>query len=214
MFGRTAKIRKAIDKSLRSALAGNDDDAFAPIRKLRPEEKVDAYVDLCHQLIYEEDLEAADAAIDQALELAPEDLYVLDAKSEVAVEDGRSSDALAIYRKMYELAPDDPEVVSGLAALYLRNGDSRAALELLAAWADSEEPKLQLRRGEALFAADRPEEALAILEQLHRHYQSSLKQASFVDNVEDMVARLDEVSRMRDAVLAELQGSDAPAKDE
>ncbi len=208
MFGRSGKIKKAIAKSLRAALAGDGSAAFSPIEKLREEEKVDAYVDLCQQLIYEEDLAAAAAAADQAVELAPDELYVLDAKAEVAIEDGRLTDALAIYRGMYEISPDDPAVISGLAALYLSSDDARAAVDLLEACA-SEEPQVKLRLGEALYADDRAEEALALLEQVYDYYEGSLKHASFVDNVESMIARRDEARRLRDDVSAELNGREA-----
>lgn len=209
MFGRKSKIKKAIATSLRAALDGAGAAAFAPIEKLLAAEQVDAYVDLCHQLIYEEALEAADAAVDLALVQAPEELYVLDAKAEVAAEAGRFADALAIYQKMYEIAPGDLAVIGGLAELYLSNDDASAALALLESCPDLSEPALQLRLGEALYAADRATEALAILEQVHDYYEGSLKHASFVDDIEGIVASRDAARRLRDDVFAELRGREA-----
>lgn len=209
MFGRGGKIKRAIDDSVHAALDGGGASAFAPIEKLREGEKVDAYVDLCHRLIFEEDLVAAGAAVDRALELAPRELYVLDAKAEVAVEDGRVPDALAIYRSMYELAPDDPAVITGLANLLLGSGDAAAAIAIIEPHASWEEPALQLRLGEALYAADRAEEALELLEKVHDHYEAALKHASFVDNFQDLKNRLGEASRLRDAVFADLHGREA-----
>ena len=128
--------------------------------------------------------------------------FSVHSKAEVAAEDGRLADALALYQRMYEISPDDPAVISRLAALYLSSDDATAAVELLEA-AASDEPAVKLRLGEALYAADRAEEGLAILEQVHDYYESSLKHASFVDNIEGMVARRDEARRLRDDVFAD-----------
>jgi len=192
-----------------AALRGDGDKAYAPIEKLRDAEKVEAYVDLCHRLIYEEDLVAAGAAIDKALELAPEELYVLDAKSELASEDGRPEDAVAVYRTMYEIAPNDPAVIRGLGSLLLGGGDAAGAVAVLEPHAKSDDAELQLRLGEALYAADRGKEALEILEQVHDYYESKLKHASFVDNFQALKDRFDEASRLRDDVFAELNGREA-----
>jgi tetratricopeptide (TPR) repeat protein len=209
MFGRASKIKRAVDRSVRAVLQGDGASAYAAIEKLRDDEKPGAYVDVCHRLIYEEDLEGAAAAVERALALAPTELYVLDARADVAVEDGRMSDALGIYRTMYELAPDDPAVIVGLADLLLANNDPEAAVALLEPHAGSGEAYVRLRLGEALYAADRAPEALELLEQVHDHYTSSLKHASFVDNFQELKNRLDEASRLRDDVYAELHGREA-----
>ena len=205
MFGRTGKIRKAVERSVKAALAG-EDDAFAPIEGLRDSEKVDAYIDVCETLIFEEDLEAADRAADRALALAPDELYVQHAKAEVAMEAGRLADAVAIYEQMYQQAPDDPAVITGLASLHLSNQTPAAAVEILEPHADSQNPALQLRLGEALFAADRAEDALVVLDRVHDHYRSALERATFVDNPEELQARLGHAARLRDEVYAELYG--------
>ncbi len=212
MFGRTGKIRKAIERSVRAALDGKD-GPFAPIEQLRDSEKVDAFVDVCETLIYEEHLEAADRAADCALALAPNELYVQHAKAEVAIEDGRLPDAVTIYQQMYQQAPDDPAVITGLASLHLSSQAPAAAVELLEPHADSDHPALQLRLGEALFAADRPEDALAVIERVHDHYRSALKHATFVDNTEELEARLSQAARLRDDIYAELHSGEGTAEE-
>ncbi len=213
MFGRTGKIRKAIDLSVRAALAG-EDHPFAPIERLRDSEKVNAFVNACETLIFEEALEAADRAADCALALAPKELYVQHAKAEVAIEDGRLPDAVTIYQQMYQQAPDDPAVITGLASLHMSSHAPAAAVELLEPHADSDNPALQLRLGEALFAADRAEDALAVLERVHDHYRSALQRATYADNTDELQARLSQAERLRDDIYAELRGGDGTGEED
>ena len=110
---------------------------------------------------------------------------------------------------MHEIAPDDPAVVTGLASLHLAGNDAAAAVGVLEAQSDSKHPEVRLRLGEALFAADRTKEALAVLQEVHDYYVAALKHASFVDNPQEIQARLAETVRLRDAVVAELHGSEA-----
>jgi len=209
MFGRGSKIKKAIAKSVEAALNGAGTQSFEPIEGLRDGEKVDAYVDLGHQLIFEEDLATAEAAIDRAVKLAPRELYVLDAKAEVCAEAGRYQDARSVYEKMYELAPHDPAVVVGLAQLMLSTHAADAAVTLLEKPASWDFPEIQMCLGEALFAAGESARALELLEQVHDHYTAALKRASFVDNFEELRHALEAATRLRDDVFAELHGREA-----
>lgn len=209
MFGRGSKIKRAIAKSVEAATNGAGTLSFEPIEGLRDGEKVDAYVDLGHQLIFHEELATAEAAIDRAVQLAPRELYVLDAKAEVCVEAGRYEDALSVYQTMYELAPHEPAVVLGLAQLMLSTHAADAAVALLEKHASWNFPQTQQCLGEALFAAGQSAKALELLEQVHDHYTAALKQASFVDNFQELRHALEAATRLRDDVFAEVHGREA-----
>jgi predicted Zn-dependent protease len=213
MFGREGKIKRAIEASVRNALAGDGDDAFAPIDALRDDEKVEAYVDACHQLIFEENLAAAAVAVDRALALAPDELYVLDTQAQLALERDQFSRAVEIYRRMHELAPDDPGVLTGLAELLLRSDDAAGAIALLEPHAASANPELELKLGEALYAADRAREADMLLAKVQAYYAAALQQLRLGDDPRELRRRFDEATELRQNVLDELHGGEPSGDD-
>lgn len=72
---------------------------------------------------------AAARSLDLAVELDPNNLQAVHARALLEAECGRP--AAAFYKKAHALAPDQPEIVLGLAVAHYEEGDAGSALSLL-----------------------------------------------------------------------------------
>jgi tetratricopeptide (TPR) repeat protein len=72
----------------------------------------------------------ANAALEKALETAPEDYEVLLAAATHAESDAKLDDALSYFRQAISALPSDPRAYAGLAQVQLRKGETVEALEV------------------------------------------------------------------------------------
>jgi protein O-GlcNAc transferase len=114
------------------------------------------------------DLQAALAAFDTCLRLAPEHLEAMSARGAVLLGLGRDSDALAAYRAALAIRPGDPRLLTNAGVVLQKAGDWQGALEQYEAALRSDPhfvPAL-MNHGVALARLGRATEALASAERL------------------------------------------------
>ncbi|HEY1551645.1 MAG TPA: metallopeptidase family protein [Kofleriaceae bacterium] len=118
------------------------------------------------------DLEAAAAAAERAQRIDRKNPGVIALSAAVADAQGNVEDAIAGYRAMIELAPDDPMPRICAARIELRDlGEAEQALETVGAafeFIDDETDLIEaiVVRAEALLATDRPDDAREALGEL------------------------------------------------
>jgi tetratricopeptide (TPR) repeat protein len=75
-------------------------------------------------------LDEAEALLDRAIDLRPDDGYVLDSLGWLLVKRGKLEEARAVLERADRLAPFEPEVMLHLGELYLRRGQPGRARDL------------------------------------------------------------------------------------
>jgi cytochrome c-type biogenesis protein CcmH/NrfG len=200
MFGRGAKIRRAVRKAL-------DEGGPGAIEALAPELRGTAYGSLALAYYKDEQLDAARDALGRGLAVSPDDLDLHQLAATIAIEEGRTDDAIAAQTRVVAASPRDPDAASTLAELLLAAERVDEAVALLTPWR-GKDPATDHRLAEALHVAGDGAGALALLEGVCAHYDAQLKQLSPAD-WHALKSRADEAERLRDEIFAELHGREA-----
>jgi Tfp pilus assembly protein PilF len=77
-------------------------------------------------------LDEAETHLARALELAPDDGYVLDSWGWLLAQRGRLDEALTTLERADQIAPEEPEILLHLGEVHLRKGDKTRAKEIWA----------------------------------------------------------------------------------
>ncbi len=77
------------------------------------------------------DLPNARRAIDQALNIRPDDPFYYELKGQILLENRRVQEAVAAYGKAVELAPNNPLILAGYGRALLAQGQTKNALQVL-----------------------------------------------------------------------------------
>lgn len=106
-------------------------------------------------------LDAALALVDRRLSVDAADLEARGWRGRLLAWQGQWASAETEYRKVIEQAPNDTEILCGLADVLLWQGKLEAALEIInrARKVDSTQPEILLRRARILQALERASEA-------------------------------------------------------
>ncbi len=110
----------------------------------------------------------AEAWFERACSLLPGDASCMIDAARSAQRLGNSKQALERARKAYELASDDPHVLSGLGDILAENGSLDKAIQIYdrAMRISEQSAEIQLARSKLLLRANRPQESISDLEQL------------------------------------------------
>ena len=209
MFGRKAKVRKAVDKALAAVRSDSDLADHTPIEALAADLQPSAYFTLAHALVDDERWLAAKHAVERALVLAPdeEELHALAAT--IAHELGDVAAAVAAQRRVVAAAPDDVPGVLALSELLIKTEQLDEAIALLRGMAHEQDRELDARLAEALFLRGENAEAFAILERVCAQYHAQLREPWSVPDRQGLIARAQHAQRLRDDVYAEMHGREA-----
>jgi tetratricopeptide (TPR) repeat protein len=207
-FGRKAKLRKAIDRALARVEQEDDLADHAPIEVLPAELQAETYGRVALALFHDERYTAAQVSLARALELAPDESELHELAAAVASHLGAIDEAIAAQRRVVVARPGETRPIEALADLLMGAERIDEVIELLRAKRGLEDPVLETRLAEALFVSGQHAEALDILDQVCAVYDVQLKRA-FEREWQDLKARADEASRLRDDVFAELHGREA-----
>lgn len=207
-FGRTAKIRKAIDRAL-AGVADDDDLAnHAPIEALPAALRAETYGRVALALFHDERYAAAKVSLAAALALAPDEVELHGLAATIASHLGERDEAIAAQRRVVDARPREVEPLVALAEMLIDSERIDEAIELLHAGRGLDDPGLETRLAEALFVSGRHAEALELLDQVCAFYDVELKRG-FGNDWQALKARADEASRLLDDVFAELHGREA-----
>lgn len=208
MFGRKAKIRKAVARAL-ADIDGEDDVAdHAPIEALPGPLQAEAFARTALALFDDERYAPARRSLARALDLAPDEVDLHELAAQIAIELGDRDAAIAAQRRVVAARPREVKRVEALADLLITAERLEEVIELLQPLRELEDPALETKLAEALYVSGKPEEALAILDPVCALYDAQLKQLSPAD-WQSLKARADDASRLRDDVYAELHGREA-----
>ena len=200
MFGRRAKIRRAVRRAL-------DEGDPAAIEALAPDLRGSAYGSLALAYHEDEERDAARDALERGLAAAPDDVDLHQLAATLAIEEGRTDDAIAAQTRVVAASPRDPDAASTLGELLLAGERVDEAIALLAPWR-GKDPATDHRLAEALHAAGDAAGALALLEGVCAHYDVQLKQLGVAD-WHGLKSRAEEAERLRDEIYAEQHGREA-----
>lgn len=201
---RRAAVRAAIEAADGT---GGLDAALSILAPLPARDRVEALCLLADHLRREDALDQARNALTHALDLDPACRAVIERLAAVEAERGDLGAALAATARLVELAPGALEPICNHAGLLLSAGRPAEALAAVEASPHAGEPDAALKRGEALLALDRKEEALELLDAVRDHYDRELR-AGLLSR-EDWQRLHDlhgEASRLADSARAELHG--------
>jgi tetratricopeptide (TPR) repeat protein len=198
--------------AVRSAIAaaegpGGLDAALSALAPLRARDRAQSLCELADHLRREDALDAARTSLVHALNLDPNCRGAIDRLATVESERGDLEAALVATARLVELVPGALEPVYNHAGLLLAAGRPAEALAVVEASPYAREPTLALKRGEALLALDRKEEALELLDAIRDHYDRELR-AGLVSREDWQHLRElhDEASRLADSARSELHG--------
>jgi tetratricopeptide (TPR) repeat protein len=203
---RRAAVRSAIAASEGS---GGLDAALSALAPLPARDRAQALCELADHLRREDALDPARTALTRALDLDPDCRGAIERLAAVESERGDLGAALAATARLVELAPGAPEPVCDHAGLLLAAGRPAEALAAVEASPHAAEPMVALKRGEALLALDRKEEALELLDAVREHYDSELRAGLVTrEHWQHLRDLHGEASRLADSARAELHGSE------
>ena len=201
--------RRAAVKSAIAAAegAGGIDAAFTALAPLRALDRAQALCGLADHFRREDALDPARTALAHAVELDPKCRAAIERLAIVEAERGDVEAALVASAQLVELVPNGLEPVYNHAGLLLAAGRPSEAMVVVEASPHAREPMLALKRGEALLALDRKEEALELLDAVRDHYERELR-AGLVSREDWQHLRdlHDEASRLADSARSELHG--------
>ncbi|HEY1548103.1 MAG TPA: hypothetical protein VGG28_09785, partial [Kofleriaceae bacterium] len=100
MFGRKAKILKAVARAQAKIVRDDELADDAPIEALPPELQPTAYFTLAHELLDDERFAAAKHAVDRALALSPDEIELHALAAEIHRELGEIELAIAAQRRV------------------------------------------------------------------------------------------------------------------
>ena len=209
MFGRRAKIRKAVNQALARVTDDADLADHAPIEALKPELRVQAYYTLAQALVDDERYAAAKHTLARALTLAPEeaDLHELDAQ--IARELGLIEPAIDALRRAITASPGDAAATLSLAELLIASARTEEAIVLLRSFPVAGDREIDARLAEALFVHGETEAALQILDRVCAAYHRQLREPWSVTDRNGLIARARHADHLRSDVYAELHGREA-----
>jgi len=209
LFGRRAKIRKAVNQALARVTGEADLANHAPIEALKPEFRTQAYYTLAQALFDDERYAAAKATLDRALALAPAepDLHELDAS--IARELGQVEPAIAALRRVVAATPSDAAATISLAEILIASERAEEAIILLRSFPVVGDREIDARLAEALFVHGEPAAALKILDDVCARYERQLREPWSSTDRRGLIARAQHADRLRSDVYAELHGRDA-----
>lgn len=207
LFGgrrRRAAVRSAIAAA---GGAGGLEAALSALAPLPARDRAQALCLLADHLRREEALDPARTALTHALQLEPDSRDALERLAAVESERGDLGAALAATARLVEVAPAALEPICHHASLLLAAGRPADALAAAEGSRHAGEPMVVLKRGEALLALERKEEALELLEAVRDHLDGELR-AGLVsrghwEHLRDLHG---EASRLADSARAELHG--------
>jgi tetratricopeptide (TPR) repeat protein len=209
VFGKKAKIRKAVTRALATVDAEDDMPALAAIEALDPALHGDAYGWLASELFDDERYEAARTVLERALAIAPDDLALHKLAANLATEQGRPDDAIVALQHIAAQLPGEIEWVAALAAHLIDAERIDEAIATLEPYRAAGDPTLQHRLAEALLVRGDREPALELLDQVCAYYHRELKQMMSLGEWNALKSRADEASRLRDDIYAEIHGREA-----
>jgi tetratricopeptide (TPR) repeat protein len=198
--------------AVRSAIAvaedpGGLDAAFAALDPLPTRDRAEALCLLADHLRREDALDGARTALTRALDTVPDHRGAAERLATVESERGDLTAALAATARLVELVPDAIEPVCNYAGFLLTAGRAAEALAAVEASPYAGEPMVALKRGEALFALDRKEEALELLDAVSDHYERELRAGLVSQETWQHLRDLHgEASRLANSARAELHG--------
>jgi tetratricopeptide (TPR) repeat protein len=209
VFGRKAKIRKAVNRALARVVDEQDLADHAPIEALPADQQAQAYFTLAHWLFDDERYAAAKHTVERALVLAPDEADLHKLSASIHRELGDVGSALAIQRRAVASAPRDPVAALALADLLISQEHLDEAITLLRSFSDIHDRELSAKLAEALFVHGEAEEAFTILDEVCAQYESQLKEPWSVTDRQGLFARAKHAQRLRNDVYAELHGREA-----
>jgi tetratricopeptide (TPR) repeat protein len=209
VFGRKAKIRKAVARALATIDAEDDMPELGAIEALNPALHGDAYGWLASELFDDERHAAARAVLERALAIAPDDLDLHKLAANLAMAQERPADAIVALQHIAAQRPRELEWVAALAGHLIDADRIDEAIETLEPHRASGDPTLQHRLAEALLARGDRELALELLDQVCEYYDRELKQMMSIGEWNALKSRADEASRLRNDIYAEVHGREA-----
>jgi tetratricopeptide (TPR) repeat protein len=207
VFGRKAKIRKAVARALETVRDESGVADHAPIEALPAALHLQAYYTLVLALQEDELYVAARHTLLRAIELAPDSPELQALRASIASEVGELDDAIAAQRRAVAAAPKDVNAVLALTDLLLTAERVDEALELLQP-RRGDDAELDAKLGEVLFVHGDNEQAFALLDEVCNLYYAQLKQGLAVD-FQALKTRYEHVDRLRQDVYAEMHGREA-----
>jgi tetratricopeptide (TPR) repeat protein len=208
VFGRKAKIRKAVARAIAGFEHESDVADHAPIEMLPADLQAEAFARTALALFDDERYAAAKRSLDRALALAPNEVDLLELAAQIAIELGDRQAAIDAQRRVVAARPRDVKHIENLAELLIAAERIDEVIALLRPVRELDDPALETKLAEALYVSGACEEALAILDPICEYYDAQLKQLSPAD-WQALKARADDASRLRDDVYAELHGREA-----
>ncbi|HSD87987.1 MAG TPA: tetratricopeptide repeat protein [Kofleriaceae bacterium] len=209
MFGRKAKIRKAVARALAPVIGEQDLADHTPIEALPVELQPTAYFTLAHALVDDERFTAARHVVDRALALAPEEIDLHKLAASIHRELGDLAAAIAAQRRVVAGAPREIAPAMALAELLISTEQLDEAIALLRSFAHVRDREVDARLAEALFVRGESKEALAILEVICEQYEAQLREPWSVTDRQGLISRAQHAHRLRSDVYAELHGREA-----
>jgi tetratricopeptide (TPR) repeat protein len=206
VFGRKAKIRKAVDRALATVRDDDDRADHEPIDALPEAMHLQAYYTLVLALQEDERYVAAQHALRRALALAPDNADLQQLAAALAVEVGDVDEALEAQRRVVVSSPKDVDAVVALADLLLASERFEEVLELLRPRRGDAD--IDTKLAEALFVHGDNQQAFAILDEVCTRYYDQLKRV-YGTEWQLLKRRYDEADRLRHDVYAEMHGREA-----
>jgi tetratricopeptide (TPR) repeat protein len=204
VFGRKAKIRKAVDRALASEPADH-----AAIDALPADQRPTAYYNLGHTLADDERYADAKRAVERALELEPNELDLYRLAATIHRELGDTAAAIAAQRRVVAATPGDIAQARALGEMLVAAGALDDAIALLRPLADAHDRELDALLAEALFVHGESDEAFAILDAVCKQYELQLREPWSVPDRQGLISRAQHAMRLRDDVYADLHGREA-----
>jgi tetratricopeptide (TPR) repeat protein len=208
VFGRKARIHKAVDRAIARLERADDLADHAPIEALPRDHRAQAYGWLAKVLFEGEWYQAARHSVASALALAPAEVELHQLAASIAIEIGDRDEAIAAQRRVVAMQPSHAPSAAALAEMLIDAERVAEAIELLRPLRTLRDPVLEMRLAEALFVTGEAAEALPILDQVCDHYDVQMKELAGA-GWEALKERAGEASRLRDDVYAEMHGREA-----
>ena len=208
MFGRKAKIRKAVDRALASVDAEDDVADHAPIEALPADLQAHAYYTLALALHEDERYAAARVTLERALAVAPDEMELHRLAGAIAAELGDGDGAIEAQRRIVASHPDDHAAIGALAEQLIAADRLDEVIALLQPLRADGDPELDTRLAEALFVQGKTEDALAILDEVCETYDAQMKRV-YGYEWQALRERAAVAERLRADAYAELHGREA-----
>jgi tetratricopeptide (TPR) repeat protein len=209
VFGRKAKIRKAVAQALAPVVEEEALADHAPIEALPVELQPTAYFNLAHALIDDERYAAAKQTVDRALVLAPDEVDLHKLAASIHRELGDAAAAVAAQRRVVAAAPREIAPAMALAELLITTEQFDEAVTLLRSFTYTRDREVDARLAEALFLRGEASEALEILDEVCAQYEAQLREPWSVTDRQGLISRAQHAQRLRNDVYAELHGREA-----